>query len=102
MGEVKQTGAGLPDPASFGRIRRLSADIRIEMINRLALLGLGHIDGSVSIAYILEIPYYCCFMKIDPKNSQWEDRGWLALSIGYCGLTLCATRDMMPISCMQS
>ncbi|MHB1392409.1 MAG: transketolase [Clostridia bacterium] len=68
----------------FERMKRLSADIRIELIKELAVAGFGHIGGSASIADVLSV-LYGGVMKIDPKNPKWEDRDWLVLSKGHCG-----------------
>ena len=73
----------------FDKMRRLSADIRIETINALANFGMGHIGGSISIADALAV-LYGGIMKIDPKRPNWEDRDWLVMSKGHCGPALYA------------
>ena len=70
----------IPD---FEKMRRLSADIRIEAIKAMCGAGGGHIGGAVSIADVLAV-LYGGEMKIDPKNPKWEDRDWLVLSKGHC------------------
>lgn len=94
MSFVKQNGETVSGPVDFDRVRRLSADIRIETIKELAEFGLGHIGGSMSIADILAV-LYGSVMKIDPANPQWEDRDWLVLSKGHCGPALYATLGVM-------
>jgi transketolase len=74
----------------FTRIRRFSADIRIETIKALAHAGFGHIGGSMSIVDALSV-LYGCIMNIRPKEPDWPDRDWLILSKGHCGPALYAT-----------
>ena len=68
----------------FDKLRRLSADIRIETIRAISNFGMGHIGGAISIADVLAV-LYGDILKIDPKNPQWEDRDWLVLSKGHSG-----------------
>ncbi len=67
----------------FKKMRRLSADIRIETVRAIGQAGFGHIGGSASIADVLAV-LYGGVMRIDPKNPKWEDRDWLVLSKGHC------------------
>ncbi|MBR0597453.1 transketolase [Sinanaerobacter chloroacetimidivorans] len=73
----------------FEKMKRLSADIRIELIKELAEAGFGHIGGSASIADVLAVLYGGA-MQIDPENPGWEDRDWLVLSKGHSGPALYA------------
>jgi len=73
----------------FKRIRRLSADIRIETIREISEAGFGHIGGSASIADVLAV-LYGSVMKIDPKNPKWDERDWFILSKGHCAPALYA------------
>jgi transketolase len=45
----------------------------------------GHIGGSLSAMDILTILYHK-YMRIDPKNPQWEDRDRLVISKGHIGV----------------
>lgn len=74
----------------FEKMKRLSADTRIELIKALTEAGFGHIGGSASIADVLGV-LYGGVMNIDPENPAWEDRDWLILSKGHCGPALYAT-----------
>jgi transketolase len=78
--------AGKPD---FEKMRRLSADIRIELVKELASAGFGHIGGSASIADVLAVLYGGA-MNIDPSNPNLESRDWLVLSKGHSGPALYA------------
>lgn len=77
------------NPPDFGKMRRLSADIRIETVKEIAVAGFGHIGGSASIADVLAV-LYGGVMKIDPQNPNWQERDWLVLSKGHCGPALYA------------
>lgn len=79
----------MSDKPDFQKMKRLSADIRIETINMIAEAGFGHIGGSASIADVLAV-LYGGVMKIDPKNPDWEDRDWFVLSKGHSGPALYA------------
>ena len=74
----------------FEKLRRFSADIRIQTIRMIAKVGYGHIGGSASIADVLAV-LYGGIMNIDPKNPKWEQRDWLVLSKGHCAPALYAT-----------
>ena len=43
------------DKPDFEKMRRLSADIRIETVKAIAEAGFGHIGGSASIADVLAV-----------------------------------------------
>lgn len=79
----------LDNKPNFEKMRRLSADIRIELIKELAEAGFGHIGGSASIADVLAV-LYGGVMKIDPENPGWEERDWFVLSKGHSGPALYA------------
>lgn len=69
------------------KIRRLSADIRIQTIRSIAGVGSGHIGGSASIADVLAV-LYGGVMNVDPQNPEWEERDRLVLSKGHCAPAL--------------
>jgi transketolase len=76
------------------RMRRLSADIRIETIRALAAAGYGHIGGSMSIADALGA-LYGGVMNIRPDEPEWEERDFLVLSKGHCGPALYAALALL-------
>jgi transketolase len=45
----------------------------------------GHIGGSLSAMDILTVLYHK-YLRIDPKNPQWEDRDRLVISKGHIGV----------------
>ena len=73
----------------YERMRRLSADIRIETIRALAEAGYGHIGGSLSVADALGA-LYGGVMNIRPEEPDWDDRDFLVMSKGHCGPALYA------------
>lgn len=73
----------------YERMRRLSADIRIETIKALTEAGYGHIGGSLSIADALGV-LYGGMMNIRPEEPDWDERDFLVMSKGHCGPALYA------------
>jgi len=74
---------------NFDRIRRFSADIRIETIKAMAEAGYGHIGGAMSIADVLAV-LYDSIMNVDPSNPMLPNRDYLVLSKGHSGPALYA------------
>ncbi len=56
--------------------------LRLTIVDVMAWSGGAHIGGSLSIADILTILYFK-YLKVDPKNPQWEDRDRFVLSKGH-------------------
>ena len=56
-------------------LKVFSKKIQIETVKMIANLGVGHLGGSLSIAYALAV-LYGAQMKYDPKNPKWEERDW--------------------------
>ena len=71
------------------RMRRLSADIRIETIRALGEAGFGHIGGAMSVADVLGV-LYGGVMDIRPNEPDWEGRDILVMSKGHSGPALYA------------
>ena len=67
---------------NFDKIRRLSADIRIQTTMAIGTAGFGHIGGAASIADVLAV-LYGGMMRIDPKRPDWSERDWMILSKGH-------------------
>lgn len=65
-------------------IKVFSKEIQIETVKMIANLGVGHLGGSLSIAYALAV-LYGAQMKYDPKNPKWEERDWFVCSKGHAG-----------------
>ncbi|WP_311488156.1 transketolase [uncultured Helcococcus sp.] len=71
-------------------LKKLTAQIRIDVIKMLKWRRYGHLGGSLSIAELLSV-LYGKYMDIDPKNPHKEDRDYLVLSKGHAGPALYAT-----------
>ena len=71
------------------QMRRLAADIRIDVIRQLEAFGGGHIGGSMSIADTLAV-LYGGLMRVDPQKPNWPQRDRLVMSKGHCGPALYA------------
>ena len=56
--------------------------LRLTIVDVMAWSGGAHVGGSLSIADILTILYFK-YLKVDPKNPQWEDRDRFVLSKGH-------------------
>jgi len=87
----------------YDRMRRLSADIRIETIKALTEAGYGHIGGSLSIADALGA-LYGGVMNIRPEEPDWDERDFLVMSKGHCGPALYAAlalRGYFPMEDMK-
>lgn len=60
-------------------------EIRRKVIKTVMWSGGGHAGGALSQVEILVLLYYH-FMKIDPKNPEWEERDRFVLSKGHGGI----------------
>jgi len=63
-------------------LRRIAAQIRIDIIKMLVQAGSGHSGGSLSVAEVLTTLYFH-EMNIDPQNPNWEGRDYFVLSKGH-------------------
>ncbi|MGI6010247.1 MAG: transketolase [Ruminococcus sp.] len=87
------------------KIRRFSADIRIQTIKGLAAsVGFGHIGGSMSVADVLAV-LYGAVMNVRPEEPGWPDRDYLVLSKGHCGPALYAAlalKGYYPVTWLET
>lgn len=75
-------------PISNDEIKALenkSHELRNLCVDTVVWAGSGHIGGALSAMDIMTILYYK-YMKVDPKNPQWEDRDRFILSKGHVGV----------------
>ena len=63
-------------------LREWARKIRRETVSMVYAANSGHCGGSLSAADIVAALYFY-FMKIDPKNPEWEDRDRFILSKGH-------------------
>lgn len=73
----------------YALLKKKSKVIRKHIIEMLHKAGSGHPGGSLSAADIITVLYFH-EMKIDPKNSKWEDRDRFVLSKGHAAPVLYA------------
>ena len=66
-------------------LRQKAAELRTKMIDVTGWAGGGHIGGSLSMADMLTLLYFK-YLRIDPKNPDWDDRDRFVLSKGHAGL----------------
>ncbi|MBR6751154.1 MAG: transketolase [Clostridia bacterium] len=62
----------------------LAQEIRVNIVNCISSLGVGHIGGCLSIADVLAV-LYGKHMNVDPKNPKMEGRDRLVCSKGHAG-----------------
>ena len=63
-------------------LRRIAADIRLDILEEVFSASSGHPGGSLSIADIITYLYFE-ELRVDPKNPKWEDRDRFVLSKGH-------------------
>ena len=63
-------------------LRKISKEIRKNVLISLAEAGSGHTGGSLGLADIFTTLYFN-ILNHDPDNPDWEDRDRLILSIGH-------------------
>lgn len=64
------------------RLQNKSQEIRRKIVQTTVWAGSAHIGGGLSETDILVALYYH-YMKIDPKNPEWEERDRFILSKGH-------------------
>ena len=72
------------DQKEVNAIEKFACEMRIEVVKAIAIPGIGHIGGSLSICDLIAL-LYGKVMKYDPKNPKWEDRDYLVISKGHSG-----------------
>ncbi|MFA5449191.1 MAG: transketolase [Clostridia bacterium] len=68
----------------YNHIKSFAKEIRINIINCIGSIGVGHIGGCLSIVDVLAV-LYAKQMNIDPKNPKKEGRDRLVCSKGHAG-----------------
>ena len=71
------------------RLKETALEIRRSIIRSVYAAGSGHPGGSLSAVEILTALYFEK-MKVDPKNSKWEERDRFILSKGHAAPVLYA------------
>lgn len=66
-------------------LEKKAHELRCLCIDTVSWAGSGHIGGSLSSIDILTLLYYH-YMKINPRNPDWEDRDRMVVSKGHIGV----------------
>jgi len=71
-----------PQKPSVKELKRISREIRIDIIRSLAEAGSGHTGGSLGLADVFTCLYFG-ILKYRAQDPAWEERDRLILSIGH-------------------
>jgi transketolase len=88
----------------FNEIRRLAADIRIQIIREMEAFGSGHIGGCMSVADLLAV-LYGRVMRYRADEPDWDERDYLVFSKGHCGpaqYAALALKGFFPMEWLQT
>ncbi len=66
------------------RLKRFSANIRLDVLKMLKHTGYGHLGGSLSIVELMSV-LYGKQLRYDANNPDWQERDMVVLSKGHCG-----------------
>ncbi|HOV31809.1 MAG TPA: transketolase [Candidatus Hydrogenedens sp.] len=66
-------------------LRKIAKKIRKEIVDVTQWSGGAHIGGSLSMTDFMVVLYWK-YLRIDPKNPNWEERDRLVLSKGHGGV----------------
>lgn len=70
------------DSEKLQELKKIAADVRLDIVEEVFNASSGHPGGSLSIADIITYLYFT-EMKVDPKNPDWDDRDRFVLSKGH-------------------
>ena len=79
---------------SLKEMNIFAAQIRKAALRAMNAFHGGHVGGSMSMSDLMAA-LYGEVMKVDPKNTQWEERDWLVVSKGHCGPAVYGTLALM-------
>src|SRR3954447_18595873 len=65
------------------KLYEISPAVRLKIIKTIALAGLGHVGGDLSVTDILTTLYFGA-LNVDPENPTKPDRDRFILSKGHC------------------
>ena len=71
-------------------LKEMCKQVRLDLVDCIGTLGVGHIGGSLSIVEVLVALYYK-HMNVDPSNPKMEGRDRLIVSKGHAGPAVYAT-----------
>ncbi len=64
-------------------LRKIAVVVRLKIVKTIALAGLGHVGGDLSVADILTVLYFSV-LDVDPADPARPDRDRFILSKGHC------------------
>ncbi len=70
------------DAKELRKLKKFSAQLRIDQLEMFKQRGMGHIGGCLSVTELISV-LYGIQMKVDPKNPNWEGRDYLVMSKGH-------------------
>ena len=71
----------------LARLREISADIRVSVVNTIAGPRMGHIGGDFSVTDIL-VTLFFDVLRYRADEPDWQDRDRFILSKGHCSAAL--------------
>lgn len=74
---------------TVNELQQFACRIRIETIRALAVMGVGHIGGAMSMADLMAV-LYGKVLNVDPRDPRKEGRDWVVVSKGHSGPSLYA------------
>lgn len=74
----------------YRELKAFAGEVRVNIVNSIASIGVGHIGGSLSIVEALTL-LYKKHMNIDPRHPKMEGRDRLVCSKGHAGPAVYAT-----------
>jgi transketolase len=72
----------MKDNFRYSDLKKISNQIRMDIVRSLAKAGSGHLGGSLGLADVFTALYFQ-ILNHKPDNPFWEDRDRLILSIGH-------------------
>lgn len=87
MSVPKANPDGLPQQERIARLRRISTETRISIVNTIATPRMGHIGGDLSVTDIL-VTLFFDVMRYRSAEPDWQDRDRFILSKGHCSAAL--------------
>ncbi|MEG1516358.1 MAG: transketolase, partial [Clostridia bacterium] len=85
-------------------LKTFANDIRRKSMKSMAVCGLGHVGGSMSLAETFSV-LYGGMMRIRPNDPTWPDRDKIVVSKGHCGPIMYATlakKGFFPVTWLDT
>ncbi len=85
-------------------LNQFACQLRMEAVKAIAVPGIGHIGGSLSICELLAV-LYGKVLKYDPKKPDWAMRDYLVVSKGHSGPAIYAAlalKGFFPVEMLKT